>query len=101
MSPARVWLRLGGALADCVGPLERILASGAEQGLFAIEDPALMANRMCVQMLGTMHLARSGVCVRAVAPGVSEALEIDAAKVRDGCVEDALALARTAEAVAA
>ncbi len=96
-----VWLRLGGALADCVGPLERVLASGSEQGLFSIEDPALTANRTCVQILGTMHLARSGVGVRELAPGVGGLFEIDEARVRDACVEDTLALARIAEVAAA
>jgi len=92
-----VWLRLGGALAGCVGPLERALAAGAEQGAFAIDEPHLLANRMCVQMLGSMHLARSGIGVREVAPGVGGTFEIDDALVREGCVHDALALARMTE----
>ena len=95
------WLRLGGALAGCVGPLEQALACGAEQGVFAIDDPQLLANRMCVQMLGSMHLTRSGVGVREIAPGVGGTFEIDDARVREECVHDALALARMKEVASA
>lgn len=92
-----VWLRLGRATAACVAPLTRILALGAEQGFFAIEDPDFVANRLCAQVLGSMHLARSGVGVRELAPGVAETFAIDPERVREGCIEDALALARIVE----
>jgi hypothetical protein len=32
----------------------------AERGVFAIEDPDFMANRLYAQVLGSMHLARGG-----------------------------------------
>jgi AcrR family transcriptional regulator len=92
-----VWLRLGRTMAACVGPLKCILASGAEQGVFAIDDPDFTANRLCTQVLGSMHLTRSGVGVREVAPGVAETFDIDPERVRQGCMQDALALARIAE----
>jgi len=92
-----VWLRLSRAMAAYVGPLKRILISGAEQGVFAIDDPDFTANRLCTQVLGSMHLARTGVGVREVAPGVAETFELDPERVREGCIEDALALARITE----
>jgi AcrR family transcriptional regulator len=92
-----VWLRLSQAIAACVGPLKRILISGAEQGMFAIDDPDFTANRLCTQVLGSMHLARTGVGVREVAPGVAETFALDPERVREGCIEDALALARITE----
>jgi AcrR family transcriptional regulator len=92
-----VWFRLNRAMADCLGPLERILAAGAERRVFAIDDPAFTANRLYAQVLGSMHLARVGVGVRAAAPGVPEAFPIDPERVRAACVEDALALARMTE----
>ena len=88
-------------MAASVGRLERILAAGAERGVFAIEDPAFTANRLYAQMLGSMHLARVGVGVREVAPGVAATFELDPERVRDACVEDALALARSAEGASA
>lgn len=96
-----VWFRLGQALATCVGRLERILATGADRGALAIEDPAFTANRLYAQMLGSMHLARVGAGVREVAPGVAATFKLDPERVRDACVEDVLALARIAEGASA
>jgi AcrR family transcriptional regulator len=93
-----VWFRLGRAMAACLGPLERLLAAGGEVGVFAVDDPAFTANRLYAQVLGSMHLARVGVGVREAAPGVAETFEIAPERVRESCIEDALALARiTAE----
>ncbi len=89
-----VLFRLGRAMAATLGPLERILAAGAERGVFAIDDPDFMANRLYTQVLGSMHLARVGVGVRECAPGVVETFDLDPERVREACVQDALALAR-------
>jgi AcrR family transcriptional regulator len=89
-----VLFRLGRSMAACLGPLERLLAAGAEAGVFALDDPAFTANRLCTQVLGSMHLARVGVGVREAAPGVAETFEIDSERVRESCLKDALALAR-------
>ena len=90
-------MRCGFASGDrcsaCLGPLERLLAAGAEVGVFAVEDPAFTANRLYTQVLGSMHLARVGVGVREAAPGVAETFEIAPERVREACIQDALALA--------
>src|SRR5437660_5363072 len=65
-----VWFRLGQGMAQCLGRLSRILAEGAEQGVFNVEDPDFTANRLYSQTLGTMHLARVGVGVREAPPGM-------------------------------
>jgi AcrR family transcriptional regulator len=94
-----VLFRLGRSMAACLGPLERLLAAGAEAGVFALDDPAFTANRLYTQVLGSMHLARVGVGVHEAVPGVAETFEIAPERVREACLEDALALARiTAEA---
>ncbi len=85
-----VWLRLGRSMAACLAPLAGILG---EEG---VEEPDFMANRLYTQVLGTMHLARIGVGVREAGPGVPEAFALDPERVRRACVDDALALARTA-----
>jgi len=95
------WARLGGALAGAVGALSRALADGGEQGVFPTASPDLTANRICVQMLGTMHLARIGLGVREIAPGAGETFETDRALVRDACVGDAVMLAGASERAAA
>ena len=86
-----VWIRLGQGMAQCLGKLSRILAVGAEQGVFDVEDPDFTANRLYTQTLGTMHLARIGVGVREATGGVPQAFAIDPQRVRDACVADALA----------
>jgi AcrR family transcriptional regulator len=77
------WLRLGRAMTDSLAPLVAILRS------VGVEEPDYVANRIYVQVLGTMHLARVGA-------GVTDAAEVfvvDRERVRRDCVEDAVALA--------
>lgn len=95
------WARLGGAVAGATGAVAQILAAGAEEGVFATTDPDLLAGRICVQMLGTMHLARVGLGIRELAPGVGQPFEIDPGEVCAACVDDALALARAPAPAAA
>jgi AcrR family transcriptional regulator len=83
------WLRLGASMSACLAPLARILAE--EEG---VEDADFMANRLYTQVLGTMHLARIGLAVREAAPGVPGAFPVDAERVREACVRDALSVAR-------
>ena len=83
------WLRLGASMSACLAPLARILA---DEG---VEDPDFVANRLYTQVLGTMHLARIGLGVRETAPGVPGAFALDAERVREACVRDALTVART------
>lgn len=90
-----VWIRLGQGMAACLGRLSRILARGAEQDLFTVEDPDFTANHLYTQTLGTMHLARIGVGVRAGAGGgaggVPEMFTIDPLRVQEACIADVLA----------
>ena len=81
-----VWLRLGRAMADSLAPLVAIVRA------VGVSDPDYVANRIYVQVLGTMHLARVGA-------GVTDAAEmfaVDPERVRHDCVEDAVALALAA-----
>jgi AcrR family transcriptional regulator len=86
-----IWLNMGQAMSACIGPLQAILADGAREGVFAVDDPDFVANRLYAQTLGTMHLARVGAGVRVTADGLPASVPIDARRVRDACVEDALA----------
>ena len=80
-------------MAIPIGHLERILAEGAASGALSIEDPDFTANRLYAQVLGSMHLARAQVGVREVAPGIAGTFTLDPERVRDACIDDALALA--------
>jgi AcrR family transcriptional regulator len=89
--PDGIWLRLGQAMGACIGPLAAILAAGAADGVLDVDDPDFVANRLYAQTLGTMHLARVGVGVLGTADGLPGTFAIDAQRVRDACVADALA----------
>jgi AcrR family transcriptional regulator len=86
-----VWLRLGQGMAGCIGVLADLLRAGTESGDFAVEDPDYTANLLWTQMLGAMHLARIGVGVKRLSPGVPSLFTVDSDEVVRSCVAIALA----------
>jgi AcrR family transcriptional regulator len=89
-----VWLRLGQGMSRCVSHLTATLREGTAAGAFAVEDPDYLANVIWTQVLGTMHLARVGVGIRELGPGVPDLFSVDSERVIETCVESALALTR-------
>jgi AcrR family transcriptional regulator len=85
-----VWLRLGQGMAGCVNTLIVVLRSPD----LDVEDPDFMANVLWTQALGIMHLARSGVGIREVAPGVPDLFGVSADRAAAICVELAIRAAR-------
>lgn len=90
VSPA-VLFRLGQAMSVCLSRLSEILAEGAEQGVFRVNDPDYLANYLYAQGLGAMHLARVGAGVRMLAPGVPQMFPIDPGEVVRTAVEGTFA----------
>jgi AcrR family transcriptional regulator len=90
-----VWIRLGQGMAACLGRLSEILAVGAREGAFDVEDPDFTANHLYTQTLGTMHLARIAVGVRTGTgggvDGVPQMFAIDPRRVQEACIADVLA----------
>jgi AcrR family transcriptional regulator len=86
-----VWIRLGQGMATCLGRLSEILADGAREGAFAVDDPDFTANHLYTQTLGTMHLARIGVGIRTGPGGVPQPFPIDPRRVQKACIADVLA----------
>lgn len=86
-----IWIRLGQSMAACLDKLSRILALGAQQGVFKVKDPDFTANHLYTQTLGTMHLARIGVGVRTGLGGVPEPFAIEPRQVQEACIADVLA----------
>lgn len=87
-----IWMRLGLGMAGCLGRLSAILAHGAREGAFEVQDADFTANHLYTQTLGTMQLARIGIGVRAPrAGGVPEMFEIDPRRVQEACIADVLA----------
>ena len=81
-----VWLRLGQGMASCIEPVTRIVRE------LGAEDPEYTANVLWTQTLGTMHLARSRVGLRELAPGVPDLFRVDADRLVASCVASAVAL---------
>ena len=86
-----VWLRLGQGMARCIDPLTRVLRAGSEAGVFTVADPDFTANFLWTQALGAMHLARIGVGLRELAPGVPDLFTVEADAVVRTTVASALA----------
>lgn len=86
-----IWIRLGQNMAACLGKLSQILAEGASQGVFRVEDPDFTANQLYAQTLGTMHLARIGVGVRTVGSNIPEPFPIEPTRVQRACIDAVLA----------
>jgi AcrR family transcriptional regulator len=89
-----VWLRLGQGMSRCVGNLTETLREGTAAGAFEVEDPDYLANVIWTQVLGTMHLARVGVGIRELGPGVPDLFSVAPDDVIRTCVDSALALVR-------
>jgi AcrR family transcriptional regulator len=87
-----VWLRLGQGMSRCVSNLTDTLREGTAAGAFEVEDPDYLANVIWTQVLGTMHLARVGVGIRELGPGVPELFSVAPDDVIRTCVDSALAL---------
>jgi AcrR family transcriptional regulator len=91
------WFRVSRAVGRCVAAVQRVLETGAADGVIDVDDPGFAAGRLLTQMMGSMHLARTGVSVRETAPGALTAVALDPEQVRTACIRDALAVAGVRE----
>ncbi|HRI95433.1 MAG TPA: TetR/AcrR family transcriptional regulator, partial [Nocardioides sp.] len=87
--------RLGRGISGCLAILVAALQAGVNAGDFTVEDPNLLANTLYASGLGALQLARVGILVTEVAPGIPTVGEISPDQVRDYLVASALALARS------
>ena len=86
-----VWFRLGQGMARCLDHLAGVLRRGADRGVFDVDDPDYMATVLWTSTLGTMHLARLGIGVRQLGPGVPGLFKVSSERVVATCVANALA----------
>ncbi len=86
------WFRISRAAERCVGTVQRALQAAAGDGVVLVDDPGFVATRLLTQMMGSMHLARSGVSLGEPSPGALATTALDPEQVRDACVRDALAV---------
>jgi AcrR family transcriptional regulator len=94
------WFRVSRAVGRCVGAVQRVLEAGAAQEILEVEDAGFTAGRLLTQMMGSMHLCRTGVSLREATPGAVTAVPLDSEQVRDACIRDALAVVGVRNAVA-
>ena len=81
-----VWLRLGQGMAACVSKLIDALRDAG------VDQPELLAQVIWTQMLGAMHVARTGVGIRSG----PELFRVPTAQLIDAVVASALATAERA-----
>jgi AcrR family transcriptional regulator len=86
-------LRLGRAIAACLGTLRATLEAGVTAGVFTIEDPVLLANTLYATGLGGLQLARVGLVIDEPSPGVPQVGRIGAEQVKALLLTSALAMA--------
>jgi hypothetical protein len=80
--------------------VQRALEAGVEQEIIEVDDAGFTAGRLLTQMMGSMHLSRTGVSLREATPGAVIAVPLDSQQVRDACIRDALAVVGVRNAVA-
>jgi AcrR family transcriptional regulator len=85
--------RLGRAISSCLTVLTDVLEDGVRAGVFAVDDPVLLANTLYASGLGSLQLARVGILVKEAAPGIPTVGTISPAQVCDYLVASALAMA--------
>jgi AcrR family transcriptional regulator len=86
------WFRVSRAVGRCVGVVQRALEVGVAQDAIVADDPGFLAGRLLTQMMGSLHLSRSGVSLREPVPGAVTAVALERLQVRDACIRDALAV---------
>jgi hypothetical protein len=87
------WFRVSRAVGRCVGVVQRALELGVAQQTIEVDDAGFLAGRLLTQMMGSLHLSRSGVSLREPLPGAVTAVVLEPAQVRDASIRDALAAA--------
>ncbi len=87
--------RLGRSIAGCLGALRATLDDGVERGIFHVGDTDLLANHMYATGLGALQLARVGMLIKELAPGVPGIAPVSPEQVKRYLVATSRALAIT------
>ncbi|KAJ1684235.1 hypothetical protein LUZ63_020528 [Rhynchospora breviuscula] len=86
--------RLGRGIAGCLAVLTDALRAGNEAGDFKVPDVDLLANTLYASGLGALQLARVGMVVKEVAPGIPAVEPLSPAQIKQHLVDTALTFAR-------
>jgi AcrR family transcriptional regulator len=88
--------RLGRSISACLGALRSTLDDGVASGTFHVGDTDLLANHMYATGLGALQLARVGMLIKELAPGVPGIAPVSPEQVKRYLVATSRALATTA-----
>jgi AcrR family transcriptional regulator len=89
--------KLGRAISGCLATLRTALEDGVASGDFKVEDANLLANHMYATGLGALQLARVGMLIKELAPGIPTVAPVSTDQVKRYLVATSLALATGAE----
>jgi AcrR family transcriptional regulator len=85
--------RLGRSISGCLGALRSTLDDGVAAGTFHVGDTDLLANHMYATGLGALQLARVGMLIKELAPGVPGIAPVSPDQVKRYLVATSQALA--------
>jgi AcrR family transcriptional regulator len=85
--------RLGRAISACLTIVSATLDDGVERGVFHVDDSIRLANHMYASGLGALQLARIGMVVKEVAPGIPAITPVSAEDVKTYLIASSRALA--------
>lgn len=86
--------RLGRGISNCLSMLNSTLDDGVAAGVFEVEDTTLLANYMYATGFGALQLARVGMVIKELAPGIPTIAPLSVEQVRQYLIDTSLALAR-------
>jgi AcrR family transcriptional regulator len=85
--------RLGRGISTCLGIVAGAISAGVETGVFHTDDVHLLANTLYASGLGGMQLARVGMVVKEIAPGVPTVATLSAQQVKEHLIASSVAMA--------
>ena len=85
--------RLGRGISTCLATLAGTIRAGVETGVFHTDDVDLLANTLDASGLGGMQLARVGMLVKQVAPGIPTTARLSAQQVKEHLIAASVAMA--------
>jgi AcrR family transcriptional regulator len=85
--------RLGRGIATCLAPVADAIQAGVDIGVFHTDDVHLLANTLYASGLGGLQLARVGLLVKQMAPGVPTVAKLSAAQVKEHLIASSVAMA--------
>jgi AcrR family transcriptional regulator len=85
--------RLGRGISTCLATVAAAIQAGVDSGVFHTDDVHLLANTLYASGLGGLQLARVGMVVKEIAPGVPTVATLSAGQVKEHLIAASVAMA--------